>query len=410
MPSKPNTSKRKPGRPRLPPEELKRGNATFRLRDALADQLVAAAQSTGRSFSAEITHRLERSFDLENSQPSMSINRATADAIADGLINVSVRGAKTGHHTSPLSGEDISGLRSALETAIATLNSEWFVRRPRPDTPQARALETARYQIRTALSVTEGLAARALLDAEWANAELSPADQLERLAWEIKTLAGALLRSYALDGTPIALPWRRPDTPTVPAEPLVRAEHSLTVRIDDILRDQLLAAIRVSHRSFSAEIQHRLELSFGGGASVWVDLGDVDAVVKGEVDLVLIRPWNTDGVILARYPGEPISFLRAALQSAREILTSESLIKRQRPRSPGARALEKVVNGIHGALARIEELAPQAPGTNEEVYQAHPAYQIMHRAEAMLELARSLSRSDTASAPAPYSDPTRLRK
>jgi hypothetical protein len=50
--------KRKPGRPALG----KRGNFTFRVREALREQLIAAAESSKLSVSEEIERRLEASF------------------------------------------------------------------------------------------------------------------------------------------------------------------------------------------------------------------------------------------------------------------------------------------------------------------------------------------------------------
>jgi hypothetical protein len=51
-------AKRKPGRPALG----KRGNFTFRVREKLREQLIAAAESSNLSVSEEIERRLEASF------------------------------------------------------------------------------------------------------------------------------------------------------------------------------------------------------------------------------------------------------------------------------------------------------------------------------------------------------------
>jgi hypothetical protein len=50
------------GRPRLPKTEVRRRNLTFRVRDALRDQLHDKALASGHSISEEIERRVERSF------------------------------------------------------------------------------------------------------------------------------------------------------------------------------------------------------------------------------------------------------------------------------------------------------------------------------------------------------------
>ena len=50
------------GRPAIKPSERKRNNLTFRVRDALKDELRFAAMEAGRSLSEEVEHRLEQSF------------------------------------------------------------------------------------------------------------------------------------------------------------------------------------------------------------------------------------------------------------------------------------------------------------------------------------------------------------
>jgi hypothetical protein len=51
------------GRPPKYAGEGKRQNFSFRIRDKVREQLIAAVQETGRSLSEEIEHRLERSFE-----------------------------------------------------------------------------------------------------------------------------------------------------------------------------------------------------------------------------------------------------------------------------------------------------------------------------------------------------------
>src|SRR5712692_9935443 len=56
------SAKRRKGRPPVPPEARRSRNFTFRSREALHQQLGAAAKIAGRSISEEIEFRLERSF------------------------------------------------------------------------------------------------------------------------------------------------------------------------------------------------------------------------------------------------------------------------------------------------------------------------------------------------------------
>jgi hypothetical protein len=55
-------SKRRPGRPRKDPADLKRHNVTIAMADQTRRKIGEAAKRNGRSLSSEIDYRLERSF------------------------------------------------------------------------------------------------------------------------------------------------------------------------------------------------------------------------------------------------------------------------------------------------------------------------------------------------------------
>jgi hypothetical protein len=56
-------TKRKRGRPRKHPADLKQTNLTFRTPGGLRDLIAGAAEKSHRSMSEEVTHRLWQSFD-----------------------------------------------------------------------------------------------------------------------------------------------------------------------------------------------------------------------------------------------------------------------------------------------------------------------------------------------------------
>jgi hypothetical protein len=63
--TKPLKKQPRRGRPPVADAERKRRNFTFRSTDAMQRQLQTAAESSGRSVSEEIEHRVGRSFDQE---------------------------------------------------------------------------------------------------------------------------------------------------------------------------------------------------------------------------------------------------------------------------------------------------------------------------------------------------------
>lgn len=73
-----SSAKKKPGRPAKPASE-KTGNFSVRMSPDLRGKLEAAATASGRSVNAEITFRLEKSFDLPSTLPA-DLQRRIASA------------------------------------------------------------------------------------------------------------------------------------------------------------------------------------------------------------------------------------------------------------------------------------------------------------------------------------------
>jgi hypothetical protein len=71
------------GRPPKRMGERLSKNRTFRVRAGLDDQLVAAAERSGRSVSEEIEHRLEKSFEGESLREALRPTEALLSAVAD---------------------------------------------------------------------------------------------------------------------------------------------------------------------------------------------------------------------------------------------------------------------------------------------------------------------------------------
>jgi hypothetical protein len=195
---------------------------------------------------------------------------------------------------------------------------------------------------------------------------------------------------------------RKPGRP--PRAPEDRKRTNVTVRLGEELHRQLFDEAAHSGRSFNAEIEHRLKLSFASvspEAGLWLDLQAIQAVASGQVELIITRDKTSrpEGVVIAQIPGEHIPTLRAALEEALAALGSEWLVKPQRPHSPGARALDRVCDKLRVARALIEQLAEsEALTVTASDRESTPAERLEHHAYAILELARlqRLPRAQTA--------------
>lgn len=159
-------TKRKPGRPPRGPEDRKRTNVTVRLDDELHDRLLDEAVQSGRSFNAEIQHRLRLSLPGESTGAGLWLDVQAIRAVASGEVELIITRDKTsrpqGVVIAHIPGEHLPTLRAALTDALATLNSE-FVKRQRPHSSGARGLDQVRDKLRVALALIEQLAERAAL-------------------------------------------------------------------------------------------------------------------------------------------------------------------------------------------------------------------------------------------------------
>jgi plasmid stability protein len=197
MRTEPEPTKRKPGRPPRRPEDRKRTNLTVRLDDELRDQLLDEATQLGRSFNAEVEHRLRLSLAGESSEAGLWLDMRAVHAIASGQVEVIITRDKTsrsqGVVLAQIPGEQVPTLRVALTEALAALNSEWYVKRQRPHSPGARGLDQVRDKLRVALALIEQLAEReALADAVSGDAGTTPAQQIEQFAHAMIDLARSL--------------------------------------------------------------------------------------------------------------------------------------------------------------------------------------------------------------------------
>jgi hypothetical protein len=197
MRTKADPTKRKPGRPRRGLEDHKRTNVTVRLDEELHAQLLDEAAQSGRSFNSEVQHRLRLSTAGATREAGLWLDIQAIQAVASGQVELIVTRDKTsrpeGVVIAQIPGEHIPTLRGALTDALATLNSEWFVKKQRLHSPGARALDKVRDKLRVALALIEQLTeAAALTDATSDSADTTPAQRIEHLAHAMIDLARSL--------------------------------------------------------------------------------------------------------------------------------------------------------------------------------------------------------------------------
>jgi hypothetical protein len=146
---------RRSDRPPPTTRQHKRRNITFRVTDAIYDQLCFAADWAGRSLSEEIESRLEGSF-----LPGALLDRVAAGEL-ELVITRDRKTQPTGVLLAKLPGDDITTISVALTAALTTLNDGFtsrptFLKKTRPRSILGRSLEQTLEKLRLALAALPG--------------------------------------------------------------------------------------------------------------------------------------------------------------------------------------------------------------------------------------------------------------